>query len=274
MRNESWMQPAMETAAATGAGGGSGDGAPPPPPRPSGQDDATFYQEEAKKAFRVRDELKQKIRDLEQRVLPEESLSEYQALKQQAAKAEEERAKKAGEFDQLRAQLLKKHDEELAAERTKAQEADSRLRKTLIGLSFAQASDWFGANGKTILTPEIAEAFYGKYVDLDGDQVVVKDAAGQVILDVRTGKPARFADAIGELITSLPNKDHVLRGSGKTGSGSSGGSSTAREAIDTNQLRSSDFRDPKVREAVRRQQAEAGGLQIGPGFDRLKPVAR
>lgn len=269
MRNVNWMLPAMEAADGGSGGGDAGGTGAAGGGKPSGQDDATFYREEAKKAFQARDEVKKQLRELEQRVLKPEELEEFQRLRDMAAKQEEDRAKKAGEFEQLRVNLLKKHDEELAAEKKRAEEADGRLRKTLIGLSFAQASEWFGKDGKTILTPEIAEAFYGKYVDLDGDQVIVKDTQGQTILDARTGKPARFAEAIGELITSLPNKDHVLRGSGKTGSGSSGGSGGVAPTTDLGELTQRARKGDKAAlDALRRQQESVGAMVLGSGARR------
>jgi hypothetical protein len=237
----------------------------------SGLDDAAFAREEAKKAFAERDKFKKELRELKDsgRVISDEQAAKYKELEDAAAKAEEDRKKKAGEFDSLRESLLKKHDAELAAEKKRAEDADARLRKTLIGLSFAQASDWFGPQGKTVLTPEIAEAFYGRYVELDGDQVIVKDLSGAPIVDVRTGKPARFADAIGELITSLPNKDHVLRGSGKTGSGSSGGSGGTSPTTDLAELTARARKgDKSALEALRQHQDGLGGIKHGAGVRR------
>jgi hypothetical protein len=153
--------------------------------------------------------------------------------------------------------------------------AKTELEKTLIGLKFAGASSLFGETGKTVLTPEIAEAYFSRYVsveEIDGRKtVVVKDNDGHVILNAKTGKPADFAEAMAEVIEAMPNKAHIFRGSGKTGSGSSGGSTTAtQQLVDTARLKSGDFSDPKVREAVKRQQAAAGGLQIGRAFDQRK----
>lgn len=228
---------------------------------------------EAQQAFKARDEIKRKQRELEEAglIMTPEQKAEVDTLRANAAKAEEERAKKAGEFDSLRVNLIKQHEAQLQTEREAKTKAEQELSSTLRGLAFAQAADWFGPNGKTVLTPEIAEAYFGRYVDLDGRTVVVKDADGHVILDLKTGKPAAFADAIGQLIASLPNKDAVLRGSGKTGSGNSGGSRTTDAGIDVDVRRAmsaTELRDPAVRAKLKQQMANAGGLQVAAGLNR------
>jgi hypothetical protein len=239
--------------------------------------DPEFLKAEAKRAFIARDAEKKRARELEDRLRALEGIDpeEHKALKQQAEKAEEERKRKAGEFDSWRGEILKKTEAEKAAIAAERDAAKTELEKTLIGLKFAGASSLFGESGKTVLTPEIAEAYFSRYVsveEIDGRKtVVVKDNDGHVILNAKTGKPADFAEAMAEVIEAMPNKAHIFRGSGKTGSGSSGGSTTAtQQLVDTARLKSGDFSDPKVREAVKRQQAAAGGLQIGRAFDQRK----
>lgn len=219
---------------------------------------------EIRKVSRERDDYRKRVKDLDG-FDPEE----YRTLKQQAEKAEEERAKKAGEFEKLQQQLVQKHQTELVAEKQAREAAETRLRQTIIGRAFADALDLFGPNGKTKYIPSEAEAIFGKQVRVQDDGVlVVLDSDGDVILDGKTGKPAAFAAAMDEYINSLPDKQFRLRGSGKTGSGSSGGATHGSETTDLSRLRTSDFRDPKIRQAVKDRQAAAGGLQIGPAWDR------
>lgn len=175
--------------------------------------DAAYWKSEAKKAIEKRDK----------RMFSEEELQEYQDLKKAKEEAEHQKALERGEFEKQLDKIRSKHSEELEAERVKAQAADHKLRSTLIGLEFSRAIDLFGDTGTTVLTPDIAEAYFGRYVDLDeqGD-VIVRDREGNEILDER-GKRASFGAAMAELIESMPNKNRILRGSAKTGSGSSGG---------------------------------------------------
>ena len=242
-----------------GAGAGSGTGT-------GTVKDDLIPRTEAVEAFKARDKAKQALRELQESglVLTPEQRDEIAALKAEKAKAEEDRQKKAGEFDSMRVTLVKQHEAAIEAERQKAAKAETELASTLKGLAFASASTWFGEAGKTVLTPEIAEAFYGRFVELDGRTVVVKDPEGNVILDAKTGKPAAFSDAIGQLIEALPNKDHVLRGSGKTGSGSSGGSGSTNSTTDLAELtRRAQRGDKAALEALKQQQGTLGGVRMG-----------
>lgn len=223
---------------------------------------------EIRKVSRERDDYRKRVKDLDG-FDPEE----YRTLKQQAEQAEEERKRKAGEFDAWRSDIVKKHEAEKATEREQREAAEKKYRQKLISLEFQSASTLFGATGRTVLTPAIAEAYFGRYVDVVSDEsgaerVVVKDRDGHVVLSPKTGKPADFSEALAEIIDTLPDKNDILRGSGKAGSGSSGGATHGSETTDFSRLKPSDFRDPKVRQAVKDRQSAAGGLQIGPAWDR------
>jgi hypothetical protein len=234
---------------------------------------------EAQKAFQARDKAKKELDELRKRALSDEQFQEYETLRASQAKAEEERQKKAGEFESLKQSLVSKHTQELESERKARLELEQSYRAEKIESAFNGASDWFGGDtAKTILTGDMANAYLGKYVSYEDVDVagrtikalVVRDTDGQIILDGK-GNPARFSDAIGELIDQLPNKDRILRGSGKTGSGSSGGSRDIGAAlvVDVRQAQSREaFRDPKQRAAMKKQTAGAGGLQMGPAWDR------
>jgi hypothetical protein len=237
--------------------------------------DAAYYQAEAKKAFADRDDAKKKLRELEQSgaVLSAEDRKLFDELKKQQKQLEEEKLTKAGEFEKMKQQLIDGHAAETKKHTERIAQLETTLRQTSVGREFAAAAALFGKDAKTILTPEIAEAYFGRYVDVDKETgvVTVKNMNGQVILDLKTGKPAAFADAMSELIESLPNKDAVLRGSGKTGSGSSGGAGGGGNGQPTTlqNLKPSDLLDPAKREELKKQLATAGGMQIGSAFDKV-----
>jgi hypothetical protein len=194
---------------------------------------------------RDRDEYKRRLKDLDG-IDPEE----HKTLKQQAEKAEAEKAAIAAERDSAR----------------------TELEKTLIGLKFAGASALFGETGKTVLTPEIAEAYFSRFVsveEIDGRKsVVVKDSDGHVILNSKTGKPADFADAMAEVIDAMPNKAHIIRGSGKTGSGSSGGStSTSTANMDlAGLIAKARTGDKDALKALEQRQQRSGQMVMGRAF--------
>lgn len=259
--------PLFEQAGGTGTGGGTGDG---------GQD-AAYWQAEAKKAFGDRDTAKKRLKELEESgaIMSPEDRKLFDKLKADQKQLEEDKLKAAGQFDTLKAQLLEAHQKEVGDLKKQIESLGGTLRTTLVGGEFARASALFGKDAKTILTPEIAEAYYGRYVDVqdvDGGQkiVVVKDANGQIILDPKTAKPMAFADALGQLIETLPNKDAVLRGSGKTGSGSSGGAGGGGtgQPLSLANLKPADLQDPNKRAEINKMMNAAGGLQIGSAFDK------
>jgi uncharacterized protein DUF6651 len=257
---------------------------PNPNPIPDGKDVA-YWQGEAKKAFQDRDAVKNKLRELEGRVLSDEDRQLFDTLKTQQEQAEEDRKKKAGEFDALRQQMAERHEKALKAERDKiAVETDLRakavadLHNTLIGLAFAGASEWFGDNGKTVLTPDIAQAYFGKHIVVKDEHgvrtVVVKDQHGNDLIDTKTGQPMPFDRAIGELIDALPAKDRILRGSGKAGSGSAGGSTTNPGPQDLDALIRRAGQGDADALAILRARRTASGLVQGSAWDKLKSATR
>lgn len=234
--------------------------------------DTDFYKAEAQKAFKARDEAKRVLREAQEagRFLSDEQVTRYQELEAAAAKAEEEKKKAAGQWDALRVDLLKKHDEALTGERTKAQQAMDRLHGVLKDHAFASATELFGGSeAKTILTPDIAASYFGRYVTVESNEgverVVVKDPRGHVIVDPKTGEPMAFTQALDELIGMLPNKASILRGSGKTGSGNSGGTGN-RESLDFRNLTPDQKRDPKVLAALRASLPK-GGVVMGEAYE-------
>lgn len=228
--------------------------------------DAAHWQAEAKKAFDARQAAKREADELRKQLDAVKGIdpAEYQTLKQQAEQAEQERAKKAGEFDKLQQQLVQKHQTELAAEKQAREAAEQRLQRTIIGRAFADAVDLFGPTGKTIYLPADAERIFGDRVRiLEDGTVAVTDVNGDVILDSKTGKPAAFSTALSEHIDSLPDKQYRLRGSGKTGSGSSGGANGGvREdgPLDASRLTQDQLRDPKVLARLRAQVSRGGQI--------------
>lgn len=234
--------------------------------------DPAFYEAEAKKAFAERDKAKKELKALQDagRILNDDQIARYKQLEEQAQQAEEDRKRKSGEFDQWRADILKKHQTEIQDREQKLTATEQKWQRTMVGLAFAGASDLFGKDAFTIYSPKAAERIFGEFVSLDADgQPVVKGRDGAVILDAQTGKPASFSIAMRELIESLPDKNDHLRGSGKTGSGSSGGASGGRPEFDLSKLSSltaEQRRDPKVLAALRAL-GKGQGVVMGEAYN-------
>jgi hypothetical protein len=234
--------------------------------------------------------VKKQLEEMQKQLPSEEQRAKWAELEAKERTAEEDRMKKAGEFDGWRAQISEKHTKELDEkrqqvenERAKADQTEKELNETLIGRSFADTLEWFGPTGKTVLMPAVAQSYFAPHVSVEvvpgtnGNparrRVIVKDHHGAVVIDAKSGQPMPFAQAIGEVIEAHPDKKHLLRGSGKVGSGSAGGEH-GMEGRDLSRLTAKDFKDPKVRDAVREQLAAPGGLKIGPGFDAIEQAKR
>lgn len=232
--------------------------------------------------------LKKQIEDLQGKVPTDEERKRLKDLETQAAQAEEDRKKKAGEWDALKTQLVTQHQAEIARRDEEIKRLGSYINDREVELAFSNAVDgkvpWFGgADAKTVLTPGLAADAFRKYVEVQdvdagngvkAKRVVVKKPDGTSIIGP-DGNPKPFHEAIGELIQSLPYKDNILRGSGKTGSGSSGGTTNpGGDTVDLSNPTAEQLRDPKIREQVRRRQEQAGGISIGSFFDQQQTAQK
>lgn len=237
--------------------------------------DAKYWQAEAKKAFADRDTFKKKLRDLEGSALSGDQLEEYAKLKADSEKAEETRKKRAGEYDSLTKTMAEKHAKEKADLETRLGAIAERFKTKVVTAEFGSAADYF--NNKTILDIPLAMDALSKFVKVEdveddpdglGYRVVVKHPKGGHTILGDDGNPAPFAQAIDEVIQALPNKDRILRGGGKTGSGSSGGTnrSVSADLVELTQLARQG--DKKALEQLRQRRAASGGLVMGSAFSR------
>lgn len=218
--------------------------------------------------------LRKQIAELSGKVLSEEDRKAFDELRKQAAATEEERKKKAGEFETLKAEMATKHENELKERDSKLSTLSSRFKQTVIHAEFGRATELFGGDGaKTILDVDLAIAALGGYVHIEDDEhaalgyrVVVKKANGTPIIG-SDGNPKPFAEAMHDLIATLPNKDRILRGSGKTGSGSSGGPGSHQADLDLDaltKLAATGNKDAIAK--LRERQQGLGGMVKGSAF--------
>lgn len=125
------------------------------------------------------------------------------------------------------------------AEATKTIEGkDAHIYKLEVGNRFATSGF---LKEKTILgeTPDIAEAYFAKNFKVENGKVVPYDASGnQIYSRVKPGEVADFDEAVQILVESHPRRDHILKGSGASGSGAKqgqggqgGGKTLNREAF-------------------------------------------
>lgn len=231
-----------------------------------------YYKAEAQKAFQARDEAKAEIKRLrdEGLVLSAEDRKVFNELIASKKKIEEDKLAAAGEYDKLRKQLEDSHATALETERNTAATLRTRLHEQIIAAQFGGAADLFGghAGARTIFDAPTAMKVLGEYVKVVDDPKAASGFRVEVAgPDGKAVTGSTFAEQLGKVIDALPNKDRILRGSGKAGSGSGGPGDGRSNSTDTRNLKAEDFSDPKVRAAVKDDLRDSGGIVHGRAFD-------
>lgn len=164
------------------------------------------------------------IRDLmeKSREAERKQLEAQQAL-------EEQKAREAGDFDKLKANMAKEHAKQMKALEEQLKERDSekdmlnkRINDLTIGSAFINSS--FVRNNLT-LPPAKARIIYGSYFDLDEQGRVVgydkpKGAADRQPIIDGSGEPVGFEEAFKKIVEADPDKDDILRSTVRAGTGS------------------------------------------------------
>jgi len=223
------------------------------------------------------DTLQKQIDDLKKQVPTDDERKKLKDLEAAQALAEEEKKKKAGEWESLKTELVTKHATELKAKDDTIASLTSQITDGEIDRAFGSAyvdkSPLFGGDDAlTILTPGLASRALRQHVIVEmvnGKPVLkVKDVHGKVVIDPKTGDPMAFGPALHQVIGGLPEKDRILRGSGKAGSGSSGGGGPKPGEVDYAHLTQEQMRDPAIIAESKRRTAEHGGISMGANFER------
>jgi hypothetical protein len=138
---------------------------------------------------------------------------EYKALKGQAAKIEEERALKAGEFDNLKKQLLDAHAKEKEALVAKIATLGKSLEENVLIATATQAIA--AEKGSTLLLmPHVKSR---TKLDDNGNAVVLDDS-GNVRIGA-DGKPLTIPQLIAEMKADVNVYGRAFEASGVSGSG-------------------------------------------------------
>lgn len=231
-------------------------------------------------SFATRDEIKQKLRDLEGRALTPEQQKEYADLRAQQSAMAEDKKRAEGKFDELKTELVTKHSTELTTRDSRIGELETLIADREIDLAFANAivdkAPLFGGDDAlTIFPPDIAAKALRDHVavehlDINGRKAVfvrVKNpVTGKVILG-SDGNPAPFATAMAECISLLPSKDRILRGSGKTGSGSPGGGNALGKDADLETVTRAAARGDKKAIAQLKERSANGSIVKGSAWE-------
>lgn len=127
----------------------------------------------------------------------------------------------AGEAQRVRDEIAKSYEGKL----TEADQKYNTLEGEYHGekLKAAFAGSKFIAE-KVAVPSDMLQATFGRHFKVEGGKIVAYDDAGRPLINTgNPGEPPAFDDAIKTLIEGYAYKDHVLKGSGQSGSGSEGG---------------------------------------------------
>lgn len=162
-------------------------------------------------------------------------------------KAEKVEKLKSDMRDSYEAKLAGKDEKILAVEKDAAEKLsgkDTQIRALMVSTKFAQSKQFVGENKKTILPPDIGEAYFGSHFKVEqpeggeGKPVLrAYRANGDLITSkINPGDPAEFEEAIAIIIDEYPNRDSILAAPG-SGSGGKGGEGNQGESDDLASLK-------------------------------------
>lgn len=131
----------------------------------------------------------------------------------------------AGEVEKVKAEAIKALEDKYAPIVSENEKLHGQINDYLIGGAFNQSkfiSENFAAQGPAAV--DIARSLFAKNLKVEDGKVVGYDANGQKIYSKSNpGELASADEAIEAIVGMYPHKDHILKSSGKSGSGSQGG---------------------------------------------------
>lgn len=127
----------------------------------------------------------------------------------------------AGEIDKVKTEIGKAFQAQLDAANGNASKLEQQLYAEMIGGSFARSKF---ALDKLAIPPDLVQAYFGKAFGIEEGKVIAKDANGNKLYSAANpGDLAGFDEALEMLVNQYPGKEHILKGTGASGSGAQGG---------------------------------------------------
>jgi hypothetical protein len=128
----------------------------------------------------------------------------------------------AGDMDSAIKTALAPVQEELAAEKKRAETLSSSLNKEVIGGAFGRSK--FASEKLTPAGVDLVRSMFGDRIKVEDGKPVGYDQNGNKIYSRSSpGELASFDEVVETFVEAYPYKDHILKGSGANGGGSKPG---------------------------------------------------
>lgn len=131
----------------------------------------------------------------------------------------------AGEVEKVKAEAIRSVEEKYKP----TVEENAKLKKDLAGerIGNAFANSKF-ISEKVAVPADIIQARFGERFKIEDGKIVAYDAAGNKVFSrEKHGEPAGFDEALETLVSQYPYKEHILKGTGASGSGAKAGSGSS-----------------------------------------------
>jgi hypothetical protein len=175
--------------------------------------------EEAKKHRLSAKELQEKLDKFEGIDDPKKAKEALQTVQN----LEDQKLIDAGKAEEMKKQIQDQYESKLSEKDQALSERDQQIHKLVVSNAFANSQV---VNEKTILPPDVAEAYFGKNFTVENGQAVAYDQNGNPIHSrEKPGEPAPFDEALDYLVENHPQRDRLIKGNpGGSGSPPGGGS--------------------------------------------------
>lgn len=163
------------------------------------------------------------------------------------SKLDQKKLVDAGEIDTVRNEISKAFQAQLDEVGTKAATFEKQLYEEKIGGAFSR-SKYIGE--KLAIPADLVQSRFGTAFKIEDGKTVAYDNHGNKIFSrVRPGEIADFDEAIETLVEQYPHRDHILKGTGASGSGASnngGNGGNGKKSLNRSQF---DALDPQGKHA-------------------------
>ena len=196
---------------------------------------------EAKKYRKEKAALKHKFKFFEDVEDVETWIAESKTARETVKNFDDKQLVDANKVDEIKKQIKEVHAEEIQNVKNSYKETlenydktiqakDSTIYNLMVSSQFAQSKYFLGAGEKsvTLLPPEVAESYFGRYFKVEEDErgnlkAIGYDHNGKQILSKKNpGDLAEFDECMEVILNNYSKKDSIIRSTG-AGSGAAGG---------------------------------------------------